>query len=74
MGHNKSRSISVVLFIKRRGVFVMAQLIAMHTMRQIVRNENESSPARGAQGLLHVFVADACIGFSRVWSPHPPFY
>jgi hypothetical protein len=52
----------------------MAQLVAMHTMRQIVRNENESSPARGAQGLLHVFVADACIGFSRVWSPHPPFY
>ncbi len=52
----------------------MAQLVAMHTMRQIVRNENESSLARGAQGLLHVYVAGACIGFSRVWSPHPPFY
>jgi len=52
----------------------MAQLVAMHTMRQIVRNENESSPCAPRAGLLHVYVADACIGFSRVWSPHPPFY
>ncbi len=52
----------------------MAQLVAMLNMRQIVRNEHESSPCDPRAGLLHVFVADACIGFSRVWSPHPPFY
>lgn len=51
----------------------MAQLVAMHNMGQIVRNEKESIPVRGAQELLHVFVADARIGFSRVWSPLPPF-
>jgi hypothetical protein len=51
----------------------MAQLVAMHNMRQIVRNEKESIPVRGAQELLHVFVADAHIGFYRVWSPLPPF-
>jgi len=52
----------------------MTELVAMHIMRQIVRNEKESIPVRGAQELRHVFVADARIGFSRVWSPHPPFY
>ncbi len=51
----------------------MTELVAMHIMRQIVRNEKESIPVRGAQELLHVFVADARIGFSRVWSPLPPF-
>ncbi len=52
----------------------MAELVGMHNMRQMVRNEKESIPALLAQELLHVFVANARIGFSRVWSPHPPFY
>lgn len=74
MGHNKSRSISVVLFIKRRGVFVMTELVRMHNMRQMIRNEQENIPVQVAQEVLHIFVADACIGFSKVWNPHPPFF
>jgi hypothetical protein len=51
----------------------MAELVRMYDMRQRVQNETESFPGRGAQELLHVFVAEARIGLSRVWSLHLPF-
>jgi hypothetical protein len=52
----------------------MAELVQMHTTRQIVRNEQGSIHVRLAQELLHSSVADARSGFSRVWSPHLPYY
>jgi hypothetical protein len=74
VGHNKSRWIFAVLFVKRKGVFVMIELVRMHNMRRMVRNEQESTPVQVAQELLHIFVADACLGFSKAWNPHPSFF
>lgn len=52
----------------------MTELVRMHNMRQMIRNEQENIPVQVAQEVLHIFVADACIGFSKAWNPHPPFF
>jgi hypothetical protein len=56
------------------GVFVMIEFVRMHNMRQLVRNEQESTPVPIAQEVLHIFVADECLGFSKTWNPHPSFF
>src|SRR5260370_38990359 len=62
------------LVCQEKGVFVMIERVRMHNMRRMVRNEQESTPAHGAQELPRIFVADACIGFSKAWNPHPSFF
>ena len=59
----------------------MTELVRMYNMRQTVRNEKENVPIQVAQELLNILVANAHIGFSRVWLPvpqagfpHSPFY
>jgi hypothetical protein len=52
----------------------MTELVRMQNMRQMVRNEQENIPVQVAQELLRIFVADACIGFSKAWNPHPSFF
>ena len=59
----------------------MTELVRMHNMRQMVRNQQESIPVQVAQELLHIFVADVCMGFSKAWLPvpqtgfpHPSFF
>ncbi len=52
----------------------MAELVRMHNMRQLVRNKRESTPVQVAQELLHIFVAEVCMGFSKAWNPHPSFF
>ncbi len=74
IGHKESRWISNVLFVKRRGMFAMTELVRMHNMRQMARNEQESIPVQVAQELLYLLVADVCIGFSKAWNPHPSFF
>jgi hypothetical protein len=74
VGHNKYRQVSVVWYTKRRGAFVMTELVRMHSMRQLARNEQENIPVLLAQELLRIFVADACLGFSKAWNPHPSFF
>jgi hypothetical protein len=74
VGHKESRWISIVLFVKRRGMFAMTELIRMHNMRQMVRNEQESIPVQVAQELLHLLVAEVCMGFPKAWNPHPSFF
>ncbi len=55
-------------------MFAMTELARMHSMRQMVRNEQESTPVQVAQELLRIFVADVCMGFSKAWNPHPSFF
>ncbi len=43
-------------------------------MRQMQRNEQEGTPVHVAQELLCIFVAEVCMGFSKVWNPHPSFF
>ncbi len=74
IGHKESRWISNVLFVKRRGMFAMTELVRMHNMRQMARNEQESIPVQVVQELLHILVADVCLGFSKAWNPHPSFF
>ncbi len=62
------------LVCQEKGVFVMIERVRMHSMRQLVRNERESTPVQGAQELLRIFVADVCLGFSKAWNPHPSFF
>jgi hypothetical protein len=52
----------------------MTECVRMHNMRQMIRNEQKSIPVQGAQELLHIFVADVCLGFSKAWNPHPSFF
>ncbi len=52
----------------------MIERVRMHNMRRMVRNEQESTPVQVAQELPRIFVADACIGFSKAWNPHPSFF
>ncbi len=65
----KIEDIFVVLFVKRLGISVMDEHTNVYVFKWTARNEKKKIPE-----LLHVFVANARIGFSRVWSPHPPFY
>lgn len=62
------------LVCQEKGVFVMIERVRMHGMRQLVRNERESTPVQVAQELLRIFVADVCLGFSKAWNPHPSFF
>ena len=63
------------LVCQEKGVFVMMiERVRMHGMRQLVRNERESTPVQVAQELLRIFVADVCLGFSKAWNPHPSFF
>jgi len=59
---------------QEKGVFVMTELVSMYSMRQLGRNELENIPVLLAQELLRIFVADACLGFSKAWNPHPSFF
>ncbi len=52
----------------------MTELVSMYSMRQLGRNELENIPVLLAQELLRIFVADACLGFSKAWNPHPSFF
>ena len=52
----------------------MTELVRTHRMRQRRLNEQGCIPAQGTQELLYIFVADACLGFSRAWNPHPSFF
>ena len=52
----------------------MTELVRMHNMRQMVRNQQESISVQAAQELLRIFVADVCMGFSKAWNPHPSFF
>ena len=59
----------------------MPESIGMDSMRQLLRNEQESTPAQRAQPLCCLFVADVCMGFSKAWLPvpqtgfpHPSFF
>ena len=62
------------LVYHEKRVFVMTEFVRMYNMRQLVRNERESAPVQVAQELLHIFVAEVCMGFSKVWNPHPSFF
>jgi hypothetical protein len=62
------------LVCQEKGVFVMIEHVRMHNMRRMVCNEQESTPVQVAQELLHIFVADVCLGFSKAWNPHPSFF
>ena len=52
----------------------MTEPVRTHSMRQFVQNEQESIPVLLARELLRIFVADACLGFSKAWNPHPSFF
>ncbi len=52
----------------------MTERVRMHSMRQMVQNEQESIPVQVAQELLSIFVAEVCMGFSKAWNPHPSFF
>ena len=60
--------------LERRGAYVMTEPVRRHSMRQFVRNEQESAPVLMAQEVLRIFVAEVCLGFSRAWNPHPSFF
>ena len=47
----------------------MAVLVRMHTIRQMIANEQGNIPVPVAQELPHIFAADVCIAFSKAWSP-----
>lgn|GEM_PF-6057692 len=46
----------------------MIERVRMHSMRQLVRNEQESTPVQGAQELLCIFVADAASSFLAAYA------
>jgi hypothetical protein len=52
----------------------MNEFVRMYNMRHMLRNEQESTPVQVAQELLCIFVAEVCMGFSKVWNPHPSFF
>jgi hypothetical protein len=55
-------------------MFAMTERIRMRSMRQLIRNERESIPVQRAPELLHILVAEVCVGFSRTWNPYPSFF
>jgi hypothetical protein len=59
---------------QEKGNVAMIEIVRMHNMRQMARNEQESIPVQAVQELLHLLVADVCIGFSKAWNPHPSFF
>ncbi len=52
----------------------MPEPVGMDSMRQLLRNKQESTPVQRAQPLCCLFVADVCMGFSKAWNPHPSFF
>jgi len=49
----------------------MTEPVRTHSIRQLARNDQENIPVLLAQELLRIFVADACLGFSKAWNPIP---
>ncbi len=52
----------------------MPEPVGMDSMRQLLRDKQESTPVQRAQPLCCLFVADVCMGFSKAWNPHPSFF
>jgi hypothetical protein len=59
----------------------MPEPVGMDSMRQMLRNKQESAPVQRAQQFRCLFVADVCMGFSKAWLPvpqtgfpHPSFF